>query len=111
MRIARLTSISATAADAAGQEVPGNYVWSGANWYFSSYRPKLNLEVRGDLSKMGRACSVRNQLTDDDRKVILLGYGLNVDVWREVWGDVLRTSPERLEYLATKPGTQNQPQP
>jgi len=82
--------------------VPGEYIWSGATWFFASERPPLNIKPRG-LWEMGRSCKIVTELDKEDLVRILTAFGLSRKWWEDQeyhLDQVKMTSPERLEYFA-----------
>jgi len=107
VRIARLTR-----APTIRESITGEYVWSGANWFFASKRPLLKINP-GGLSEMGRAHKIDADLSEDDLRLILAAFDLDEELWRSYdpskrqdrhLGDVRFASPELLEETAKKAG-------
>lgn len=95
MRIARVTHIPATRGDLSGE-----YVWGGANWFFTGQRPAIKTNPK-DLSDMGRACQIVTKLEESDYTAILQAHKL--EDWWENQGyhldEVVMTSPTELKEL------------
>jgi hypothetical protein len=83
-----------------------SYVWNGVNWQHT-VRPKLILPDKPhmgglDLSKMGRGCKIRTDLTDEDAKRIIAAFSISETDIRNYnigLGEVRSTNPVRFEEI------------
>ena len=104
MRIARLTAVWIS-----GQRNTDDYesyVWNGASWQHTIsprlFVPDKPQPINLDLSKMGRSCTVRSKLTDEDAEKIIAAFDISeADLHREKisLGEVRTTHPARLEEI------------
>lgn len=104
MRIARCTAVWVSGQG--NTDDYESYGWNGANWQHT-VRPKLVVSdkphmISLDLSKMGRSCTVRTALDDDDAKKIIAAFDISeadLHNYNIGLGEVSSTNPMRLEEI------------